>query len=172
MSTDNGKHRRPRVYVSSPCGFTAAGDKWYYEVLLPMLIRRGFVPLDPWEYDGKHTEVILAETESEANVETAEMASIQLSERIGSRNASYVREAEAVLAVLDGTDVDSGVAAEVGYAAGVGKPVVGLRTDRRSSADNAGTPINLQVMYFISLCGGEYVVTVGDACDRLDDLLQ
>ena len=36
-----------------------------------------------------------------------------------------------VLALLDGSDVDSGVAYEVGYARGIGKPVLGVRTDYR-----------------------------------------
>lgn len=43
---------------------------------------------------------------------------------------------DAVVAVLDGADVDSGVAFEVGYARARGKPVVGLRTDYRPGADH------------------------------------
>jgi len=52
--------------------------------------------------------------------------------------------------VLDGTDVDSGTAAEIGYAAALGTPVVGLRTDLRVTGDNAATTVNLQVEYFLS----------------------
>lgn len=44
--------------------------------------------------------------------------------------------ADAVLAVLDGAEVDSGVAWEVGYAYAKGKPVVGLRTDFRPGAEH------------------------------------
>lgn len=44
--------------------------------------------------------------------------------------------ADAVLAVLDGAEVDSGVAWEVGYAYARGKPVVGLRTDFRPGAEH------------------------------------
>jgi len=39
--------------------------------------------------------------------------------------------ADAVVAVLDGADADSGVAFEVGYARGRNKPVLGVRTDFR-----------------------------------------
>lgn len=39
--------------------------------------------------------------------------------------------ADIVVAVLDGPDVDSGTAFEVGYACAKGKPVVGLKTDMR-----------------------------------------
>jgi nucleoside 2-deoxyribosyltransferase len=42
-----------------------------------------------------------------------------------------VRGADVVVAVLDGPDVDSGVAFEMGYAHALGVPVVGLRTDFR-----------------------------------------
>lgn len=42
-----------------------------------------------------------------------------------------LQESDLVLAILDGADADSGVAFEVGYARGLGKPVVGLRTDYR-----------------------------------------
>jgi len=39
--------------------------------------------------------------------------------------------ADAVVALLDGADADSGVAFEVGYARGRNKPVLGVRTDFR-----------------------------------------
>lgn len=44
--------------------------------------------------------------------------------------------ADVVLAVLDGAEVDSGVAWEVGYAFARGTPVVGLRTDFRPGAEH------------------------------------
>jgi len=40
-------------------------------------------------------------------------------------------DADAVVAVLDGSDVDSGTAWECGYAYAKGKPIFGLRTDTR-----------------------------------------
>jgi len=42
-----------------------------------------------------------------------------------------LRQADLVVARLDGADADSGVAFEVGYARALDKPVVGLRTDFR-----------------------------------------
>ena len=42
-----------------------------------------------------------------------------------------VRACDVIVAVLDGPDVDSGVAFEMGYAHALGVPVVGLRTDFR-----------------------------------------
>jgi nucleoside 2-deoxyribosyltransferase len=40
-------------------------------------------------------------------------------------------QADAVVAILDGPDVDSGTAFEIGYAFAKGKPVIGLKTDMR-----------------------------------------
>nr|MDO8079361.1 nucleoside 2-deoxyribosyltransferase [Candidatus Freyarchaeota archaeon] len=43
-----------------------------------------------------------------------------------------LRESDVVVAVLDGMDVECGVAFEIGYAAALGKPIIGLKTDRRT----------------------------------------
>ena len=42
-----------------------------------------------------------------------------------------LERADVVVAVLDGPDVDSGTAFEVGYACARGKPVIGIKTDAR-----------------------------------------
>jgi len=46
-----------------------------------------------------------------------------------------LEDADAMVAVLDGADVDSGVAFEVGYAVARGIPVIGVRTDYRKNQD-------------------------------------
>ncbi len=46
-----------------------------------------------------------------------------------------VREADVMVAVLDGADVDSGTALEMGVAYERGTPIVGVRTDYRESQD-------------------------------------
>ncbi len=43
---------------------------------------------------------------------------------------------DAVVAILDGAEVDSGTAFEVGYAYARGKPVIGVRTDFRPGAEH------------------------------------
>jgi Nucleoside 2-deoxyribosyltransferase len=47
-----------------------------------------------------------------------------------------VESADLVLAILDGPEVDSGVAWEMGYAYARGKPVLGVRTDFRPGAEH------------------------------------
>ncbi len=44
---------------------------------------------------------------------------------------SGVEKADTILAILDGPDADSGTCWEVGFAYGLGKQIVGVRTDFR-----------------------------------------
>ena len=52
-----------------------------------------------------------------------------------SRCIQGVDEADVLVAVLDGADVDSGTAFECGYAFAKGKPIIGIRTDIREGED-------------------------------------
>jgi nucleoside 2-deoxyribosyltransferase len=93
-----------------------------------------------------------------------------LNRRMGAANAASIEVADALLAILDGVDVDSGTAAEVGFAAALGKPIVGVRLDVRQSGDNEGTLVNLQVEHFIRASGGEVLVSVLEAIALLGRL--
>lgn len=53
-----------------------------------------------------------------------------------------VRECDAVVAILDGADADSGTAFEAGYAYALGKPIIGVRTDYRPQQER-GTNLML-----------------------------
>lgn len=60
-------------------------------------------------------------------------------------NRGEIDKADAVLAVLDQPDPDSGTCWECGYAYGTGKPVVGLRTDIRPGGDDPAKHVNLML---------------------------
>ena len=47
---------------------------------------------------------------------------------------AQVKEADVILACLDGSDADAGTCVEIGYAIALKKPVFGYRTDFRGSA--------------------------------------
>lgn len=64
-----------------------------------------------------------------------------------------------VTANLDGVDVDSGTASEIGYAAGRGIPIFGYRTDFRLAGDNIGSLVNLQVESFITGNGRGHITS-------------
>jgi nucleoside 2-deoxyribosyltransferase len=53
-----------------------------------------------------------------------------------------IKDCDVVLAILEGADADSGTCIEMGYAFGIGKPILGVRTDFRSSEDRG---VNLMV---------------------------
>lgn len=61
-----------------------------------------------------------------------ESPSIEEKRTIYDNDVEALRESDAILAVLDGAEIDSGVAFEIGYAVALGKPVVGLKTDTRT----------------------------------------
>ncbi len=51
--------------------------------------------------------------------------------KIFSMDIEGLEGSDVVVAVLDGIDVDSGVAFELGYAFARGKPIIGVKTDHR-----------------------------------------
>jgi nucleoside 2-deoxyribosyltransferase len=129
---------RPRCYVASALGFTEAGRHYYAEAFLPAL-SRVVDPVDPWALGDPTTD--LAE--------------------IGRRNAEAIDSCQLLVAHLDGQEVDSGTAAEVGYAAARGLKCFGLRTDLRQSGE-PGAKVNLQVEHFIVASGGSIAKTLED----------
>ena len=82
-------------------------------------------------------------------------------ESIFSKNVTAIEKADILVAVLDGVDVDSGTAWEIGYAHALGKPVCGLRTDFRTLGIE-GT-VNLMIERSVVLCTG-----LGELLERLE----
>lgn len=158
----------PAIYVASPLGFTEPTRAFYGDVLLRSVRDRGLVPLDPWTAPFDDMAVALSEEDVAARVGLLAAAN----HRHGAHNAQLIRDAAAVLAVLDGPDVDSGTAAEVGFAAALGRPVVGWRSDLRASGDNEATVVNLQVEYFIKVSGGAVFRQLDAAVDALAELVR
>jgi len=63
-------------------------------------------------------------------------------ERVFEYSLESIRKSDAVVAILDGPDVDAGTCVEIGYAYANKKPIIGIRTDFRSSEDRG---VNLMV---------------------------
>jgi nucleoside 2-deoxyribosyltransferase len=149
----------PRIYVASPLGFTDAGRAYNDTVLLPALRDAGLEPLDPWDVDPEARAVFELDRRDAAR----ERRLGEANRVVGQRNAEMIRGADGMLAILDGSDVDSGTAAEIGYAAALHRPVVGLRSDLRVTGDNEATLVNLQVEWFILESGGLLTTTLDEA---------
>src|SRR5262245_9160027 len=149
-----------RVYLASPLGFSEAGRHFYTTILVPHLRALGYEVLDPWTLtDARRIQAAQSMAYGPAKREAWRTLNLEM----GATNRAAIDAAQAVVAVLDGTDVDSGTAAEIGYAFARGKLVVGYRGDFRLSADNEGSTVNLQVEYFIRASGGTIV-------ERYEDL--
>jgi nucleoside 2-deoxyribosyltransferase len=158
------------VYVASPLGFTPAGRRYNEEDVLPALAGAGLESVDPWTLTPE-VDAALAAALVLADGPDRLTSLAEVDRRIGEANAALIREVDGMLAVLDGTDVDSGTAAEVGFASALGKVIVGLRTDLRRTGDNDGAIVNLQVEYFIRATGGPIVTDLADAVSALARLL-
>ena len=134
---------RQRCYIAGPLGFTEAGRRYQAEVYLPALAVV-VEPVDPWALT----------TPEELAHARAHGRQRELALEIGRRNADAIRSCRLLVAQLDGQEVDSGTAAEVGYAAALGLTCFGWRTDLRDAGE-PGVRVNLQLESFIAESGGE-----------------
>lgn len=156
------------TYLASPLGF-AGSTRPFMEDLVRAL-REHVTVINPW--DDQRFAADFAEL---ALVDSVKARSARLSEintELGRANAASIDRVDGVFAILDGVDVDSGTAAEIGYAFARGKVVNGLRTDFRLAGDNPGSIVNLQVQYFIEASGGKVVTEVGDFIALARDFAQ
>jgi nucleoside 2-deoxyribosyltransferase len=143
-----------RIYLAGPLGFSEAGRHFYTRVLIPHVRRLGGEVLDPWTLtDARRIRKVQGMPYGRAKREAWRRLNLEM----GATNRAAIDAAGVIVAVLDGTDVDSGTAAEIGYAFARGKAIVGYRGDFRLSADNEGSTVNLQVEYFIRASGGSIV---------------
>ena len=156
-----------KIYLAGPLGFSEAGREFHNRTLVPKLRALGHFILDPWKLTEK--------TKIDAVMRLAygpkrRDAWRRLNPIMGANNRAAIDKADSVVAVLDGVDVDSGTAAEIGYAFAKGKPILGYRGDFRLSADNEGSTVNLQVEYFIRESGGDIVTSVAGLAPALKRL--
>jgi nucleoside 2-deoxyribosyltransferase len=142
-----------RIYLANPLGFSEAGQKFIRETILPELGNYGEV-INP--FDLVDSGRIASISKMPAGKDRIE-AWRTLNAEIGKLNQDHIDNCDIVFAVLDGTDVDSGTASEIGYAYARKKLVIGYRGDFRLSADNEGGIVNLQVEHFIRASGGTII---------------
>ncbi|MGC4105965.1 MAG: nucleoside 2-deoxyribosyltransferase [Thermomicrobiales bacterium] len=149
---------KPSIYLASPLGF-AESTRAFMTYLATELSAYVEV-INPWDDQRFADEFIALANENDWTKRTTRLAEINM--ELGRKNAAGIERADGLFAVLDGVDVDSGTAAEIGYAAAKGKFVAGIRTDFRLAGDNHGSLVNLQVEYFITVSGGHVVTTTDE----------
>jgi nucleoside 2-deoxyribosyltransferase len=140
-----------KVYLASPLGFSPE-TRPYLERIKERLGDLGFDVIDPWSDD--RFAGVIAQAEDIDGFRERAAAFARIAVAIGELNEARIREADVLLGVLDGAEVDSGTASEIGFAAALGKRCFGLRTDGRDCGDFVGIPVNLQVLHFIERSGG------------------
>lgn len=157
-----------RLYLAGPLGFSEVG-RAFHKKIVQMVTRIGYEPLDPWTLTPQaQVNSVLAMPYGVRR----KRAWAKLNRVFGENNAGAILGCHSMFAVLDGTDVDSGTAAEIGYGSAAGKTIVGYRGDFRLAADNEGSLVNLQVEYFIHDSGGVIVTTFDEAREVLTLLHQ
>jgi len=148
-----------KIYVASPLGFSEAGSLFMYSKIIPIIKSMGYEVLDPWNLTDKKL------IQSALDLPYGEKKRDKWRENnpiIGKNNEKAIRESDGLFAVLDGTDVDSGTASEIGLAYGLGKKILGYRGDFRLCSDNEGSIVNLQVEYFINESGGKIITQISE----------
>ena len=146
---------RRSIYLASPLGFAASTHSFMAELVADL--REVVVVHNPWDDQRFAAEFARLATEDSVSVRDARLA--EINRELGRANAEAIDTSDGLFAILDGVDVDSGTAAEIGYASARGKYICGLRTDFRLAGDNPGSIVNLQVEYFIVISGGRIVTT-------------
>lgn len=148
-----------RIYLASPLGFSPE-NRPYLDKVKSRLVFLGFSVFDPWEQT-QYVDAIADARRIEGFAERV-AAFRRIAAGIGLVNEDGIRGSSIVFAVLDGAEVDSGTASEVGFGAAIGRRCYGLRTDLRDCGDFPGVPINLQVLHFIERSGGRLFRTVDE----------
>lgn len=157
---------RKRIYLASPLGFAASTRAFMDE--LAASLREVVDVQNPWDdvrFVDEFAAIAHLDSVDERNARLA-----RINHELGKSNAESIDASDAVFAILDGVDVDSGTAAEIGYGFAKGKVVCGLRTDFRLAGDNEGAIVNLQVQYFIEQSGGNIVTTREEFIDLAREL--
>lgn len=144
-----------RVYLASPYGFTDAGRFFMNKSLVPLLIEYKLEVMNPWD----HFKI----KDGDALVQDQ----ICQNRSIAIHNEKLLRDADVIIAILDGPDVDSGVASEIGLAYALKKRIIGYRSDLRLSGENLAAKVNLQLEYFIHASGGKIIHDLNDLNQEL-----
>lgn len=148
-----------KIYLASSLGFNPELNG-YRRRITARLEEQGHSVFDPWEQERVNKRITDALSNQDPEILCQAIA--EAAAYAGQVNAEGVRAADALLAVLEGAEPDAGTVAELGYAAGLGKPCYGLRTDIRDMGELPGLPINLQVLHFIQTSGGRLFRTIDE----------
>jgi nucleoside 2-deoxyribosyltransferase len=116
------------LYLASPYGFS---PHWRERLLPDFITALEALGLEVWEPFSRNGQVDLAQQ--------------GWAWRVAQADLQDVRDADALLAIVNGTPPDEGVMLELGAAIALGKPVFLYRDDFRRCSDSEDYPLNLMV---------------------------
>lgn len=140
-------------------GFSEDCRDFCRERTLYLVRESGFEALDPW-----NTGIELSAPEAE------KQAWDRFNMLAGERNAEMIESSGGMLAVLDGTDVESGTASETGCAFATRKENSRLQGGFSPRGRQPGSTVNLQVECFIRKSGGGTACSAEDPATALSDV--
>jgi len=68
----------------------------------------------------------------------------KVNDEIVKNNLFAIKKADLIIAILKGSEVESGTSMEIGYSYALGKKILGLRTDFRTQGKDIG-PLNIMI---------------------------
>jgi nucleoside 2-deoxyribosyltransferase len=169
MKKTNMPNSKLKIYLASPYGFTDAGREFMKDTMIPYIQGNRFEILNPWEALSK-TSRRFQKINSLNDIGKQKKLFKALNRELAAASKKMLEQSEVMVAIIDGSDADSGVASEIGYAYALGKKIIGYRSDFRLSGDNLGAIINIQVEYFIYESGGQIVTNISELKQTLQDL--
>ncbi len=141
---------RKTVYLASPYGFSGQQKA----LLLPALVEAlEALGLEVWEPFERNNQI--------------DRAQRGWAWRIGQADFRDVREADAIVAVVNGVPPDEGVVVELGMAIALGKPTFLFRDDFRRATDSEEYPLNLMLFTGLPADGwrDSYYTSVDELAD-------
>ena len=155
-----------KIYLASPLGFAESTKPFMHEIER-RLEDENIEIVNPWR-NPLGLKIVQAQSIPDRIERIGRLRS--LNHDIAESNEKAIRACDLVIAVLDGVDVDSGTASEVGFAYALGKRLLGLRTDFRLAGDNEAATVNLQVQYWIERSGGKVVSSLDELTKLVAEL--
>lgn len=147
-----------KIYLAGPL-FTQAEQDWLCRLKAQILAHTPAAPVEVcWPHDLFTAQEIAAWGD-------------RAKHEIFDRCREHLDKADAVVALLDGTQVDDGTAWEIGYFFArrrPGKPIIGIRTDFRKAGDTDNARVNLM----IDCTCDSIVTTVDDLLSEIGKLLK
>lgn len=119
---------RSTIYLASPYGFS---EQWKRLLLPEFIAALEGLGLEVWEPFTRNGQVDLAQP--------------GWAYAVAQRDLQDVRDADALLAIVNGTPPDEGVMVELGAAIALGKPTFLFRDDFRRCTDSEEYPLNLML---------------------------